>query len=195
MSEDDWIEFFSKEVPKHITESRWQHCLRVANFAKRLSDLNHNQNQKKAYLAGILHDITKQKKTEFHLDLFGIKNLLDQVKTMPKEAYHAWSAPIYIEIEFGYQDASVFQAIRSHTMGGKNMGLLEKILYASDFLGSEYAGRQELFPFWVEKVEKDLNFGVNLKASQTINNLIESKRPISETTLETYHNSLPKNTE
>ncbi|TGN08560.1 HD domain-containing protein [Leptospira ilyithenensis] len=186
----DWIPFFLKKVPQEITQTRWEHCLRVANHAEKLANIHKLENPKKAYLAGILHDITKQKKYDFHISLFetvGFPNW----KEIPKEAYHAFTAPIFIQKEFGFSDEEVFSAMQCHTLGGKNLTLIQKILYASDFLGSEYAEKQDRFKEWKEKTEENLEFGVYLKASKTIANLMETESTIHPYTIETYNQTIP----
>lgn len=61
-STDEWTQFFEKEVPTQVTDTRFQHILRVANYAESLAKVHGYPYPKKAYLAGLCHDITKQKK-------------------------------------------------------------------------------------------------------------------------------------
>ncbi|WP_411822598.1 bis(5'-nucleosyl)-tetraphosphatase (symmetrical) YqeK [Leptospira sp. 'Mane'] len=187
---EDWIPFFLIKVPMEITQTRWEHCIRVANHAENLANIHKLENPKKAYLAGILHDITKQKKYEFHTSLLETSQLPDW-KDIPKEAYHAFTAPLFVEKEFGFFDEEVFSAMRCHTLGGKHLSLIQKILYASDFLGSEYATKQDLYKEWKEKTEENLEFGVYLKASKTITNLMETESRIHQDTIETYNQTIP----
>jgi len=72
------------------------------------------------------------------------------------------------------------------------MSLLDKLIYASDFLGSDYAMKQSSYKIWKQKTEENLNFGVYLKASKTIHQLIESKSKIFPTTIDTYNESINK---
>ncbi len=181
-----WIEFFLKEVPKEITQTRFEHCLRVAKYAENLSKRNGYDSPDLAFLVGITHDITKQKKKEFHLGLlqnFGGMNLNE----IPEAAYHAFSAPLYLKSKYGFENEEVTLAIQSHTLGGTNMTLLQKIIYASDFLGSEYALREDMLDEWITETQKNLNYGIYLKAMKTLNQLIENKNRIYNTTLETYN--------
>ncbi|WP_246047372.1 bis(5'-nucleosyl)-tetraphosphatase (symmetrical) YqeK [Leptospira ognonensis] len=188
---DRWIEFFLQEVPKEITITRWEHCLRVAHQAERLATINGFHTPKMAFLAGITHDITKQKKKEFHLNLF--EHVHDiELDGIPEEAYHAFSAEIYLATKYGFQNQEIFSAIRSHTLGKVEMSELDKILYASDFLGSEFAFKQNQLEDWVLETEKNLHFGIYLKASKTINQLLDSKSKIHKSTIETYNQNLAK---
>ncbi len=185
----EWIQYFKTIVPEEITSTRWEHCLRVAGFAETLSSIHSYPNPEKAYLVGILHDITKQKKNEFHLKYFE-KEPSPEYDKIPKEAYHAFSAPIYLKHDFGYHDEEVLSAMRIHTLGKKDMSLLQKIIYASDFLGSEYAEKQTDLPVWIRKTEENLNFGIYLKAMKTLNNLIETRNTIHDDTIVTYNQAV-----
>ena len=64
------IEYFVKIVPDEVTHTRFDHSIRVAELAEKFSLLHGFYSPRKAYLAGILHDITKQKTKEFHLEIF-----------------------------------------------------------------------------------------------------------------------------
>ncbi|MDF3820057.1 bis(5'-nucleosyl)-tetraphosphatase (symmetrical) YqeK [Leptospira sp. 96542] len=187
-STEDWIEFFKAEVPKHITDTRWEHTLRVAEFCFALAEKFSYKNPHSAYLAGLLHDTTKQKKMEFHLDYF-IRSHFD-FANIPKQAFHAFSAPIFIKEEYKFEDEEIFSAMRSHTMGKPNLDLLEKIVYTADFLGSSFAAKQPEYETWKEKCYLNLEFGVLLKAKKTIQNLIETNEPIHNHTITTYNETI-----
>lgn len=183
---EEWIYFFSQEVPNEITATRWEHCLRVANIAENLAKINKHEFPRKAYLVGIIHDITKQKKIEFHLNLFQqfqFKIPLD----LPEEAYHAYSAPMFLRKQYHFDDEEMCLAIQSHTLGHKQMTLLEKILYASDFLGSDFALKQNQKEEWLLRTELNLDYGIYLKSTKTINQLIEKRSKVNQSTIDTYN--------
>ncbi len=190
-STEDWIDFFMEIVPTHITDTRWEHCLRVAKFAENLAQINFYSEPRKAFLAGITHDITKQKKKAFHLNLFS-EDKLHQNLEIPEEAYHAFSAAIFLKREYHFHDSEILSAISTHTLGAPSMTSLERIMYASDFLGSEFAFKQEMLADWIEKTEKNLDYGIYLKASKTLNNLIETKSKIYQATIDTFNATLSK---
>ncbi|PJZ45283.1 bis(5'-nucleosyl)-tetraphosphatase (symmetrical) YqeK [Leptospira brenneri] len=184
---EDWILFFLEEVPKHVTETRFQHILRVADYAESLAMIHGYTSPKKAYLAGLCHDITKQKKMEIHTALFFEYSV--DTKGIPSQALHAFSAPLWLEKEYGFTDFEIARAISSHTLGNDSPSLLDKILYAADFLGSDYAHRQPELSNWVQKTEENLDYGVFMKAFQTISFLMEKKEVIHPYTFFTYNQS------
>ncbi len=181
---------FTEAAKKEITISRFDHSLRVAEFAYELSLIHKYEYPLDAYLAGILHDYTKQKTTNFHIDIFYKHQF--EYQELPVNAYHAFSAYFVIQDRFDFTKTDVLNSIRSHTLGGEGMGLLEKILYVSDFLGSEFASRSDDFSGWVENTKKDLYFGMYLKSSKTIQDLTEKKLPIHTNTISVYNLSVNK---
>ncbi|NBU97720.1 MAG: HD domain-containing protein [Spirochaetia bacterium] len=184
------ILYYTEAAKKEITISRFDHSLRVAEFAYELSLINRYEKPLDAYLAGILHDFTKQKTTNFHLEVFSKHNF--EFRDLPINAYHAFSAYFVVQDRFDFTNKEILYSIRSHTLGREDMGLLEKILYVSDFLGSEYAGRSEDFSEWVENSKKNLYFGIYLKSSKTIQDLTEKQLPIHTNTISVYNLSVNK---
>lgn len=183
-----FIESITNISRKEITETRFNHVRRVAEIAKELGTIYAPSEISRLYVAGILHDITKQKKDEVHLDLFS--EFAFSTDGIPKEAYHAFSAPFYLKKHINFEDPVVFSGISSHTLGGREMTTFQKILYAADFLGSDYAKKSPFWDEWFETTKLDLNFGVLLKAKKTIESLLEKNSPIHIFTIETYNESV-----
>lgn len=184
----EWITFFQEEVPKHVTETRWEHIQRVAMYAEDLAIQYSYPEPKKAFLAGLFHDITKQKKADIHHELFSSYGL--NTDGIPFQALHAYSAPLFIEKNYGLYDKEIASAIQNHTLGNPNPSLLDQILYAADFLGSDYCQRQTELSDWIQKTLKNLHFGIFMKAFQTISFLMEKKEVIHPHTFLTYNGAL-----
>ncbi|TGK48353.1 bis(5'-nucleosyl)-tetraphosphatase (symmetrical) YqeK [Leptospira bouyouniensis] len=185
---EEWILFFETEVPKHVTETRWDHIKRVAFYSEELALIHGYEEPKKAYLAGLCHDITKQKKMDIHYELF----IEFKVNTegIPSQALHAYSAPLFINKHFGFFDPEFQSAIQSHTLGNPNPSLLDQIVYAADFLGSDYCQRLQELKDWTIKTKENLHFGIFMKAFKTISLLMEKKEMIHPYTFFTYNFSL-----
>ncbi|MBK8399108.1 MAG: bis(5'-nucleosyl)-tetraphosphatase (symmetrical) YqeK [Leptospiraceae bacterium] len=179
------IEYYTKVVPEEVTHSRFDHSILVAELAEKFSILNYYPEPRKAYLAGILHDITKQKPKEFHRDIFERHNF--DFQSLPDRAYHPFSAVFYLKEKYDFRDEEILSAVKNHTLGGKDLVLLDQILYVSDFLGSEYASRQKEYADWILEVEKNLGFGMILKCKKVIEELLEKNSPIHIRTIETYN--------
>ena len=174
-------------VKNELTASRYRHSLSVAEIAQKIAAANDISLVKKAYLAGLCHDYTKQKKNEFHISVFNNHGF--DYSTLPTAAYHAFSGRFLMQ-EY-IDDNDILNSIQSHTLGHGKMGQLEQIIYAADFLGSDYAmGKKKKYPLWLEKTKMNICFGVYLKSRETIDDLLSKKMTIHPYTLETYNFSL-----
>ncbi len=184
------IKKYKEIISQELTPSRVEHCLRVAELAERFALAHNYPYPQKAYLAGILHDITKQKKREFHVSIFEKNNF--HYDDIPENAFHPFSAKFYLQEKYNFQDEETLSAIQNHTLGGENLNLLDAILYASDFLGSEYAAKQKEYLEWVQQVEKNIYFGLYLKAKVTILELLEKNERVHPSTFLTYNSVVNK---
>ena len=183
-------EFFKNEIQKEVSHSRYEHCLKVASLAERLALSHAYPHAEKAYLCGIVHDITKQKSRDFHIELFERNNLNYRSEEIPLPAFHAFSGALYLREKYGLDDREILSAVKSHTLGDRKMGLLEKIVYVSDFLGSHFAMSHPRYEDWVNETCRDLNYGTYLKAMHVMEELIEKRQCIHPHTLEVYNLSL-----
>ncbi|EKO26270.1 bis(5'-nucleosyl)-tetraphosphatase (symmetrical) YqeK [Leptospira interrogans] len=185
------IQKFKKIVPTEITKTRWEHSIRVAEIAKELAIIHCKEEAEFAYLAGIVHDITKQKTSEFHKTLF-LESGQDELEQLPSAAWHAYSAAIYLKSQYNLQNEKVLSAVRNHTLGSETPRSLDLILYAADFLGSEYAEKNPHYQDWREQAKKNLYQGVLCKAKNTIEDLISSGKSIHPRTIFTYNLAVSK---
>jgi predicted HD superfamily hydrolase involved in NAD metabolism len=127
-------------------------------------------------VASYLHDATKHESNEENLRLIGTL-LSDDV---PKACYHAYSASQLAKQRFGIEDLDILNAIKYHCSGRKEMSLLEKIIYVSDFIEE---GRDFVDDDLRELAMKDLDLTVLkimlrtkeyiLKNHQSFSNLTE----------------------
>ena len=118
-----------------LPEKRYQHSLRVAEEAKGLAR-HYGASEEKAYLAGILHDAAKYLNPELLFQNFEFQ-CSDELKAVYEEypaVWHSYVGPIFVEQVFGISSSTIQSAIRWHTTGGAEMGLMDEILFVSDFI-------------------------------------------------------------
>lgn len=127
-----------KEILKtRLTEKRFFHSLCVADEAERLA-LKYGGDAEKCYLAGLLHDITKNSSDEEHLQIFATFGImLSVVEKNAKKLWHAMSGEAYIKNVLGIQDNELLDAVRYHTTAKADMSLTAKILYLADFTSKD----------------------------------------------------------
>ena len=131
------INDYLKILKEKLDDYRYTHSLGVAKSAKELAAL-YGANPEKAYLAGLLHDITKNDSLEEQLQLFDkfgiILSVADKNST---KLWHAISGSVYCKEILGIDDEEIISAIRYHTTGKTNMTLLEQIVYIADFISED----------------------------------------------------------
>lgn len=124
-------------LKKRLDEHRFIHSLGVAKSAWILAK-RFGGDAKKAYLAGLVHDITKNETNERQLQLFEENGIiLSQTEKNNPKLWHAMTAPLFIKSELGIDDEEILFAVRYHTTGRAKMSLLEKIVYIADYISDE----------------------------------------------------------
>lgn len=175
-----------KEILKsRLTPKRYNHSLCVADEAVRLAK-KYGGDQEKAYLAGLLHDVTKNAAYEEHLHIFeefGI--MLNDVEKSAEKLWHAISGATYIEHVLKLKDSDIITAVRYHTTARENMSLLEKLLYLADFtsLDRDY----DDIDIMRKKVEISMEAALSYALSYTINDLVSRGKPLHLDTVKAYN--------
>ena len=120
-----------------LNDKRYIHSLNVAAAAVLLAK-RFGADEDKAYVAGLLHDITKNETDENQLQILqsGGIILTDTQKNNPK-LWHAMSGACYLRTELNITDEEILGAVRYHTTGKAGMTLLEKVIYIADYISAE----------------------------------------------------------
>lgn len=146
---------YKKFLRERLSEKRFNHSLGVAKTARKLAEI-YGADEKKAYLAGLLHDITKNlgpsEQIEFCIK-HGIEMSADDIES--PQVLHAVTGEWYLRKVIGITDEEVLSAARYHTTGRKGISLLEKIVYVADFTepGRDYSDAD----YYRALSEKDLD--------------------------------------
>ena len=124
-----------KWLKGHLKAPRFNHVLAVAKEAARLAAV-YNIDAQRAALAGLLHDAGKSLSKEQMVD-YAKKNKLkiQDFQELAKYAPALLHADISAHIaknQFAVKDRDILQAIARHTLGAKEMTVLDKILMISD---------------------------------------------------------------
>ncbi|MBQ8203315.1 MAG: bis(5'-nucleosyl)-tetraphosphatase (symmetrical) YqeK [Clostridia bacterium] len=130
-------ENYKEILQSRLTPKRYHHSLCVADEARRLAQ-KYGADSEKAYLAGLLHDITKNATEEEHLNMFGTFGImLNSVEKVTEKLWHAISGAGYVKNVLKIEDDEIFDAIRYHTTAKADMSLLSLILYLADFSSAD----------------------------------------------------------
>jgi nicotinate-nucleotide adenylyltransferase len=128
---------FIEIIRGRLTQRRFHHSLAVSEQAVHLAEL-YGADPKKAYTAGILHDIMKDTGREAQLQIlgdFGI--ILDNVEKALPGCWHAMAGAVFIEHILHVSDRDIINAVRYHTTARAGMSLLEEIVYLADFTSAD----------------------------------------------------------
>lgn len=171
-----------------LDDYRFQHSLAVADRAVILAE-KYGAHKEKAYLAGLLHDITKNLSDEEQLHFFDSSAIM--LSTVEKESpkvWHAISGGEFIKNELKIKDSDIINAVRYHTTGRANMSLLEKVIYIADFtsLDRKYPDVDILRQI----ADKDLDEALIYALRYTIVSLGNKTKHIHPDTLSAYNQLL-----
>ena len=107
----------------------------------------------------------------------------DVEKSAPK-LWHAMAGARYLEKEYSFSE-EIITAVRYHTTGRENMGLLEKILFIADFISADrnYNGVEDMR----KRAEISLEYAMEEGLRFTIEDLARECRPIHPDTVACYN--------
>lgn len=137
---------FLEEIKKHLNPDRLYHSLNVADEAKKLA-LHYGADEKKAFTAGLLHDIMKNTAPADLLKFFEDNGImLTKTEQISPKTWHAIAGAVYCERVLGVTDTEILSAIRYHTTGRAGMTLLDKVIFIADFISAdrEYDGVERM---------------------------------------------------
>ena len=126
------FDLMKKKLRKLLNEKRWKHSVNTSEMAYKLAKI-YGVNLNDAKIAGLLHDCAKNMDYNELLQIVHENEVkFDfEIEKIPK-VLHAFVGAIVARQEFDVQDSEILQAIRLHSTGGRNMTILDKIIYLSD---------------------------------------------------------------
>ena len=149
-----------KEIVKSkMSLKRFTHTLGVVEMSEKLAKI-YNANIQKCKVAALLHDICKEMDMEYIKNICKNKfiNELSEEDLENNEILHGFAGAYYVKNELGINDKEILNAIKYHTVGAKDMTLLEKIVYIADAIeyGRNYSSVVEIR----EETFKNLDKGI-----------------------------------
>ncbi|VTS19797.1 bis(5'-nucleosyl)-tetraphosphatase (symmetrical) YqeK [Streptococcus pseudoporcinus] len=188
MSYQDYLPYTREQLLEKIaaqmSEKRFKHVLGVEKAAVKLAEKNQYDSEK-AGLAALLHDYAKECPDQVFKDLIQKYDLDQDLLQWNNNVWHGLVGIYKIQEDLQISDPDILKAIAIHTVGAKNMSLLDKILYVADYIEE---GRD--FPLVTEarKIAQDnLNKAVAFETVNTVAYLARNAVPIYPQTIETYN--------
>lgn len=134
-----YLESISKSTLK---EHRWQHVQRVAGLCRQFAGGN-GYDERKAYCAGMLHDIAKNMNRE---TLEGyMKTFCPEYIDRNWQVWHQYVGAVILQRELKMRDRKIIKAVRNHATGD-DQDILSMIVYCADKLdpGRGYDSSQQI---------------------------------------------------
>lgn len=121
-------------LSERLKPARFRHTMGVAETAERLAR-KYGADPMRARLAGMLHDCAKSMTYEEMVALTkGRISDLDAEELAMEPVLHAPAGMLLARDEYGVRDPEILTAIRRHTLGDRNMTLLDAVIFVSDFI-------------------------------------------------------------
>ena len=179
-----------KWLEKNLSKERYIHCLGTAECARNLAK-QFNEDEKKAYVAGLLHDCAKCFDNEKLLEIINNNLEVDENELMNYKTLHAPVSAYCANRDFGVCDDEILSAIRWHTLGKKDMTNFEKIIFLADKIepntrDKEY--REKICE--ILKEDNGLNKALLKCYKETIKSLVKRELKICPLTIDIYNKLL-----
>lgn len=175
---------------ENLSEKRYIHSIGTAECARELAK-QFNQDEDKAYIAGLLHDCAKCFETEKLMEIIN-KNLeVNPNELMNYKTLHAPVSAYCANKDMGICDDEILSAIRWHTLGKMEMTDFEKIIFLADKIEPntrdlEY--REKICE--ILKEENGLNKALLKCYKETIKSLVKRDLKICPLTIDIYNKLL-----
>lgn len=129
---DDLIEEIRKRTKGAVSESRYEHSVRVAETAMKLCQ-KYGLDEKIGYLTGISHDMCKALPEELLISISSRDGMpVTELEKKKPALLHGRAAAVKLQEDFNVADPSVIEAVQTHTFGKVGMCDLSKVLFVAD---------------------------------------------------------------
>lgn len=172
------------KLKKNLTDSRFEHCLRVENEAIKLAIAN-DFDPEIAGLTGLVHDYAKQMPADKFKQVILDHQLDFDLLNYGNEIWHGYVGYLIVEQELGINDFRILNSIKYHTIGSSYMDTLSKIIFMADYIepGRNFPGVEH-----ARNVTNDnLDQGVVFQIKSTMRYLVENDSKIYPIALQAYN--------
>ena len=137
MIEKSLVDELNAYLCKNLSKKRYEHSVNVANEALSIAK-KYNYDCDKAYFAGLVHDICKEKSDDIQQKLVIESGLnVSAVELKSKPLWHAIAGAEFLKNEFHIEDVDILNAVRYHTVGRNEMSPIEKTVYLADLVSAD----------------------------------------------------------
>lgn len=166
-----YLEFLIKPL---MSRKRYEHTVSMSALAVSIAK-NNGIDDRKAYIAGMFHDIAKEMPHDKALSI--MKEYYPEFVNKPEPIWHQWLSAYEAKNTYLINDKEILYAIETHTTGSTNMSQLGKCIYCADKY-DPYRGFDSSTEIELCKTDIDEGFKQSLKDFYTFSN--KKNREIDE---------------
>lgn len=178
------IDKIKEDLKNTLSERRYIHSLGVMEMAVELAQI-YNVDEKKAELAGLLHDNAKEMTPEELLKYVDDNNIkISEVERINTKILHGKVGADIAKKKYGVSK-EIQEAIEYHTTTNPNMTTLDKIVFVADKIELNRKSATYDIESERELAKKDLDGAVIFIINSNITSLIQKDKLINEESIQT----------
>lgn len=130
------------KISEKLSDYRYQHVLRVRDYAVKLAKAN-DVDVDKAEVAALVHDYAKERSDIDFLKVIEAQHMDPDLINWGNYVWHGIVGAEMIRNELGIVDEDILTAVRQHTTGaGASMNKLSQVIFMADYLelGRDFKG-------------------------------------------------------
>ena len=184
------IEKIKIDLRESLSEFRYNHSIGVMNKAIELAKI-YGEDEDKAALAGLTHDIAKEISNEEAFEIAKKNNIVfDEIQKRNTRLLHGIIGAIIVKEKYGF-DEQIQNAIKYHTATYYKMDMLAKIIYVADKI-EETRRPFEKLEIWRKIANTDIDQAIILIINFVAERIIEENGLIHPAMIETRNFLLMK---
>ncbi len=172
------------KVKEQVSEKRFKHILGVEQAALELARAN-DYELEKASVAALVHDYAKERSEAEFKALIVQTGLEQDLLNWNNFIWHGVVGAEIIKKELKITDEEILNAVRRHTVGAKEMTMLDQIVYVADYIepGRDFPGVDQARQLAAES----LRAAVEFETKHTLLYLMNNNKTIYPAAILTYN--------
>ncbi len=172
------------KVKEQVSEKRFKHILGVEQAALELARANDCELEK-ASVAALVHDYAKERSDSEFKALIVQTGLEQDLLNWNNFIWHGVVGAEIIKKELKITDEEILNAVRRHTVGAKEMTMLDQIVYVADYIepGRDFPGVDQARQLAAES----LRAAVEFETKHTLLYLMNNDKTIYPAAILTYN--------
>ncbi len=172
------------KVKEQVSEKRFKHILGVEQAALELAQAN-DYELEKASVAALVHDYAKERSDSEFKALIVQTGLEQDLLNWNNFIWHGVVGAEIIKKELKITDEEILNAVRRHTVGAKEMTMLDQIVYVADYIepGRDFPGVDQARQLAAES----LRAAVEFETKHTLLYLMNNDKKIYPAAILTYN--------